>query len=340
MDPVAADEGPSGSSAADPARQAVPPAGADGRTPLGPVPADRATVEGAPPPTVKAAPREASMPSGPESEPEKDPSGPSENAPAPPKKPVAATSVSPPAGKVQTATGEWVDPALTERRARVETGGFIDRQADQSETLLLLNRQLEIAKAINDLIDAAGPDAVVEVAPGEFRSFSDRPAAIRLKRSLEQEKRNAEIARTKSEQEIEKLLNPPPKPEDEPKARNANDSTNVDVQAPRLRNDGTLASQPSAELDALRAELAALRTQMETKQKDAGANPQPLSQQMSLREVYGLLGSYIAVIEYNGERVRVRTGDTLPGEVRVKAVGADSVTVEEAGNTRVLSLRS
>ncbi len=79
-----------------------------------------------------------------------------------------------------------VDP-VTEAAARVlEQSGIIARQAEISESLILIDRQIRQAELIRTLLATLGPDAPVEIAPGVFRTFNDTPEALRQRIELVQ----------------------------------------------------------------------------------------------------------------------------------------------------------
>lgn len=70
--------------------------------------------------------------------------------------------------------------ALTNSRIQqFISGGLIDRQSQLSEGLLLMDRQLRQMQLVEQILAAYGPDAQVEIAPGEFRNFRDTPAGMR-----------------------------------------------------------------------------------------------------------------------------------------------------------------
>ena len=63
----------------------------------------------------------------------------------------------------------------------LDESGVLARQSRLGEGVLLLDRQLRHAEAIEKLIEVLGPDALIEVAPGEFLRFSDTPAGMRAR---------------------------------------------------------------------------------------------------------------------------------------------------------------
>jgi type IV pilus biogenesis protein PilP len=77
------------------------------------------------------------------------------------------------------------EDAVTNERVEVlDQSGLIARQSEISEGMFLMDLQLRQAEMIARLLSVLGPDAEIEVAPGEFRRFSDTPAAIRERIAL------------------------------------------------------------------------------------------------------------------------------------------------------------
>jgi hypothetical protein len=71
------------------------------------------------------------------------------------------------------------DRITNERILRLTEDGLIERQATLSEGLLLMDRQLRQMQLVEQILAAYGPDALVEIAPGEYKSFKDTPAGMR-----------------------------------------------------------------------------------------------------------------------------------------------------------------
>ena len=70
------------------------------------------------------------------------------------------------------------DPITNEQIELLKESGLIDKQSRLSEGLLLMQRQLRQAELVGQLLAVLGPDAQIEVTPGEFRSFADTPAGL------------------------------------------------------------------------------------------------------------------------------------------------------------------
>lgn len=70
------------------------------------------------------------------------------------------------------------DPITNEQIELLKDSGLIDKQSRLSEGLLLMDRQLRQAQLVEELLAVLGPDAEIEVTPGEFKSFADTPAGL------------------------------------------------------------------------------------------------------------------------------------------------------------------
>jgi hypothetical protein len=70
------------------------------------------------------------------------------------------------------------DPITNEQIELLKESGLIDKQSKLSEGLLLMQRQLQQAQLVGQLIEVLGPDAEIEVTPGQFKSFADTPAGL------------------------------------------------------------------------------------------------------------------------------------------------------------------
>jgi hypothetical protein len=63
------------------------------------------------------------------------------------------------------------DPITFEATELLDESGLLARQSRLGEGILILDRQLRHAEAIERLIQVLGPDALIEVSPGEFMRF-------------------------------------------------------------------------------------------------------------------------------------------------------------------------
>jgi hypothetical protein len=70
------------------------------------------------------------------------------------------------------------DPITNEQIELLKESGLIEKQSKLSEGLLLMDRQLRQAQLVEQLLAVLGPDAEIEVTPGEFKSFANTPAGL------------------------------------------------------------------------------------------------------------------------------------------------------------------
>ena len=96
--------------------------------------------------------------------------------------PPARAGTEPPAGE---AAPPHPDPVTRQHMEILQGSGLLARQSAISESIIMLERQLKQAELLNRLMALGGPDMLIEVSPGEFRSFADTPAGQRL--AMEQE---------------------------------------------------------------------------------------------------------------------------------------------------------
>ncbi|MCA3487754.1 MAG: hypothetical protein IOD05_08580 [Rhodobacter sp.] len=102
-----------------------------------------------------------------------------------------------PAGAPAQAAQPTTDPITNEQIELLKESGLIDKQSRLSEGLLLMERQLQQAELVGQLLAVLGPDAQIEVTPGEFRSFADTPAGMR--QQIEYLKLQSELLAAKGE---------------------------------------------------------------------------------------------------------------------------------------------
>ncbi len=119
--------------------------------------------------------------------------------------PEAAAPAAAASGVQANTSGAAVDP-ITEAAARLlDQSGMIARQAELSQSLLLIERQIRQAELIKTLLATLGPDAPVEIAPGVFRTFNDTPDALRQRIELGQLERELAALQAEIDASPEKL---------------------------------------------------------------------------------------------------------------------------------------
>jgi hypothetical protein len=99
----------------------------------------------------------------------------------------AQQAAAPTPNNAASVTPVGVDPLYESQVTGLQGyGGFLERFGAIGESVLLLDRQLQFAKKVDELIQVMGPDARVEIAPGQTISVGDWPSAVRLRFEMEQ----------------------------------------------------------------------------------------------------------------------------------------------------------
>jgi len=191
------------------------------------------------------------------------------------------------------------DPVTTTAAELLDESGLIARQSRLGEGVLILERQLRHAETVEKLVRLLGPDAMIEVAPGEFLKFADTPAGMR-----------ARVEMLRLEEEIRKLAEPPVVP----------------ATAQPARSDG------SELLDLIDRRITELTegTGTGTGTGEEGSESED-APHIFVREIFGSGADLSAILQYGTDRVRVHTGDALPGQVRILSIEPDGVLLTRRG---------
>lgn len=199
------------------------------------------------------------------------------------------------------------DPVTAGAAELLEQSGVIVRQSRLGEGLLILERQLRHAEAIERLVNLLGPDAMIEVAPGQFRNFADTPAGIR-----------ARIELMRLEREYQDITKPPPTSQGPQASRD--DGSSVDIEAMIERR---------------LSEMSPSQPQTQATPEAPREDPIP---PISLREIYGSGDDLMAILQFGEDLVRVRSGDVLGRGVHVVRVERNGVRIERLGQEFLLSI--
>jgi len=197
------------------------------------------------------------------------------------------------------------DPITLEATGLLDESGLLARQSRLGEGILILDRQLRHAEAIERLIQVLGPDAMIEVAPGEFMRFADTPAGMR-----------ARIEMGRLQKELDQMSAPSP----------------AAAQAQPARSDG------SELIERIDRRLSELEGQRSEPDQDRTSEPEGEARPISVREIFGTGSDLSAILQYGPDRIRVRTGDALVGGVRIVSVERDGVLIIRRGQELRLHL--
>jgi hypothetical protein len=267
------------------------------------------------------------------------------------------------------------DP-ITQRAIRLlDESGVIGRQRAMSESIIIMDQQLQFNAKIEELLIALGPDASIEVSPGVFATYKDTPAAIRAK--IEHFKLQKElsdsIAEVSGASSTETGLagvkvdasGIPIVPQKNASVDGSNlpvrndgtdfqqfDVTPVPVPTGPTPPDPVVADQitdllanaerrlAEREAQILRnvsesGEVVAKRTASDLLASQAESSKTDISG-ISLREIYGAAGVFAAIIDVAGERMEVRVKDDIAG-YRVNSIGPDYIELQKDGSSTRIS---
>lgn len=190
--------------------------------------------------------------------------------------------------------------------------GLIERQAALSEGLLLMDRQLRQMQLVEQILAAYGPDAAVEVSPGEFMSFRETPAGMRQEIAfIDLQMRLAE-----KRNELSALQN------------QKEESAQLDVpRAAVVVSDGIdRQSEPEGEQTA--SGVGFNRASPGEMTPRGGEAVESSLTNLVLEEVYGEIGDLSAVVTLDGVRQTVKAEDVLYTGQRVTSVERDKLFIQ------------
>ena len=221
-----------------------------------------------------------------------------------------ALSLAAPPAQAQTAppapdeTGA-ADPVTEAQVRQLRETGLIARQTQIGEGLLLMDRQLRQAQLAQQVIALLGVDEPVEVAPGEFRDFSDTPLGIRERiQQLQLELQLLEMT-----EQVEQAR--------------------AESGGARFPLSALLGLRPSPEAIAPQAAPAPAAAPAAGAPADPPPDPQPAQPEpatappepeISVRELRGAAGRYSALLRIDRVDMVAEPGTELPGGIAVVAV--------------------
>ncbi len=85
------------------------------------------------------------------------------------------------------------DQVTANRMDVLRMTGLIARQAAIAESIIIMERQLRQAELILELMAVYGPDAPIEIAPGEYAEFSHTPAGRQIAAEIAEAETRARI---------------------------------------------------------------------------------------------------------------------------------------------------
>jgi hypothetical protein len=229
----------------------------------------------------------------------------------------AQDEVSPDAGSAEPTVvrtpAESEDPMVTEEVERLDASGLIRRQARIGEDILVLDREIRRAEAVQSLVSQMGYEAFLAAYPDLAASFAESPILLQ-----------AEIDTLGLKRELERLrkgeADAPVEPERTAPRNDGSDFFQIPVRSEDTRGPAEPEIETSTDIE----------VPAEVKDRDIP---------ISLREIYGSSGRFFAVIAHGVDRIRVEAGDELPGDTIIEAVGENWVDVNRRGETVRIFIR-
>lgn len=229
---------------------------------------------------------------------------------------------------------EETDPYVAQDVKRLDDLGVVTRQARIGEDILVIDREIRRAQAVDQLVGYYGRDAFEKAYPELAKDLEKSP--ILLRAELAKQELFNEIEAAKADKDAEAKKDTGPKPRDDgssfftmvpPAAGPAIEPSTDGKPAP---TNGPAATEteakpaPSTVIDDTKAKVE------EEKPKDVP---------ISVRQIYGVGDDLTAVIDRGGELIRVRAGDTLPNDTRIEFVGDDYVKLKRHGEVIRMQIR-
>ena len=229
---------------------------------------------------------------------------------------------------------EVTDPYVAQDVLRLDSLGVVTRQARIGEDILVIDREIRRAQAVDQLVGYLGRDAFEKAYPDLAEDLHKSPIILRAELEKQELINKIEAAKTKKTEDG--------KEEDDPKPRDDGSSFFTMIpsgpasKAPAAATaDGKPAptNGPSAN-----AETPAPSTIMEAE------SPEPVKEAIqdipiSLRQIFGLADDLTAVIDHGGERIRVQSGDVLPNDTVIEFIGDDYIKIKRHGESVRMQIR-
>lgn len=233
---------------------------------------------------------------------------------------------------------EEIDPVIAAELRRLDAMGTLERQASMGEDILIIDREIKRAEAIQTLIGYLGADGFKLHYPMLAQQLENSP--IMLTADLEHHKLLGEIEVAKAG----------PAAAEAPAAPTARDdgSSFLDGGPIAMPEEVAEAPTPSALLGPdgkFSPEVARLladeirKIAAETaKIEEAAASSEGRVRGLSLRGVFGAGDALRAVLIMDGEQRTAKVGDKLPNDTIVEAIDLDSITLLRSGTVVKLDL--
>jgi len=230
-----------------------------------------------------------------------------------------------------------IDPIAREDLDRLDRLGVVGAQARIGEDILIIDRQIRRAEAIQTLIGYLGVEGFKLQYPHLAADLKDSP--ILLQADLTKAQLLAEIRAANSDEEVVKDV---PQPRDD----GSSFFDQASMQPPQLSPSGrplptgdNSAKTLDPAITALIEAEVAKATERLMEETESEVEPEPEYVPISLREVYGLNGELYAIIIHGEERIRVRAGDRLPNDTLIQSIEPDAMTILRRGQVTKIRIR-
>lgn len=227
------------------------------------------------------------------------------SADAPPSQPLAEEGGA-------RALPEDMDPMSKPVVRQLDGDNVVQRKIGLGLELKLLQDEIQRMDSIGKLIEALGVDGFKASFPDLYEQLKSSPAIL-----------EAEIKYHELQHQLE-AAKEGPKPEEE---------TLDAAQLLTPRDDGSaFFMMPEPDVQPIPDIPEPIDPAAELLEEPLPeAPPEPVDVSISLREVYGIAGSYYAIIMHGEERVRVSKGDQLPGETEIRDIGDGYIDIIRRG---------
>ncbi|WP_411840057.1 hypothetical protein [Paracoccus sp. ME4] len=233
---------------------------------------------------------------------------------------------------------EEVDPVVAAELRRLDAMGTLERQASMGEDILIIDREIKRAEAIERLIGYLGADGFKLHYPMLAQQLENSP--IMLTADLERHKLLGEIEVAKAGPTAKEATTAP--------AARDDGSSFLEGGAIAMPEAVSEVTQPSALLGPdgkFSPEVARLladeirKIAAETaKIEEIAASSAGRVRGLSLRGVHGTGDALVAVLSRDGEQMVAKVGDKLPDDTVVEAIDLESITLLRSGSVVKLDL--
>lgn len=231
-----------------------------------------------------------------------------------------------------------VDPVTQESIELLQDSGVIKRQSRIGEDILVIEREIRRVQQIQTLMELIGYEGVISLYPEMADVVKGSPLEVRARLRQAELKRDLNNILEPEDKETPSGPDSGAEPDESPDTR----PTGI-MNAPVSPRPGDGPENTSDEKDfaaALEEAREQIMSEMQAElDRRSVTDDAQSAKPISLRAIYGTRGSLRAVIFHGSQRVRIREGDTLPGDVTVRTIARDFIVLDRSGREIRLSLK-